>query len=75
MQVFRNSSVVEFLASEGDQLVENAQRIAERSICFHGHHMQRSFFGFNPLLLADALQVIYHVRHGDAVEVKDLASR
>ena len=37
--------------------------------------MQRSFFGFYPLLRADALQVFHHVRHGDTVEVEDLASR
>ena len=75
VQVFCNGRVVEFLAGEGDQLIENTQRIAERAICLSGHYMQRSFFGFYPLFRADALQVFHHVRHGDAVEVEDLASR
>ncbi len=75
VEVFRNGGVVEFFAGKSDELVKNAQRIAECTICLNGHYMQRSFFGFYPLLCADALEVLHHVRHGDAVEVEDLASR
>ena len=74
VEVFRNGGVVEFFTGKSDELVKNAQRIAESTICFDGDHMQRSFLRLNPLLCADALEVLHHVRHRDAVEVEDLAS-
>ena len=50
VEVFRNGGVVEFFAGKSDELVKNAQRIAECTICLNGHYMQRSFFGFSPPL-------------------------
>ena len=75
MQMLRYHLVRQLLPSEGHQLIKNTQRISQRSICLHRHDVQSSFFGFDSFLRANALQMCHHVRHSDAMEIKDLATR